>query len=278
MDDNWIAENLENALATWNSKLAEIWQLVSTSPQDFKGGGIWNIVVNINGALQAIGYGLLVLFFAMGLFKNAMNFQELRRPEAALRYFLHFVAAKAAVTYCMPLMLAVFDICGGIVSTVANQMGGMAGNVGTLPGEIRTAIDNVGFLASIPLWLVTILGSLFITVLSFILIMTVYGRFFKLYMYTALAPVPIAAFGSSETAATGKAFVKSYIGVCLEGAVIVLACLIYSAYMGSGGTATPSGSAVSMVWSYVAEMIFNMLILVGLVKGSDRIVHEMMGL
>lgn len=119
MDDNWIVENLENALATWNEKLAEIWQLVSMTPQEFKGGGIWNIVVQINGALQAIGYGLLVLFFAMGLFKNTVNFQELRRPEAALRYFLHFVAAKAAVTYCMPLMLAVFDICGGIVSVAA---------------------------------------------------------------------------------------------------------------------------------------------------------------
>ena len=251
---------------------------MSKTPQEFKGGGIWNIVVQINGALQAIGYGLLVLFFAMGLFKNTVNFQELRRPEAALRYFLHFVAAKAAVTYCLPLMLAVFDICGGIVSTVAGQMGGMAGNVGTLPGEISAAIGNVGFLASIPLWLVTILGSLFITVLSFILIMTVYSRFFKLYLYTALAPVPIAAFGSGETAATGKAFLKGYVGVCLEGAVIVLSCLIFSAYMGSGSPAAPSGSAVSMVWTYVAEMIFNMLVLVGLVKGSDRIVREMMSL
>ena len=278
MDDNWIVENLENALATWNEKLAEIWQLVSMTPQEFKGGGIWNIVVQINGALQAIGYGLLVLFFAMGLFKNTVNFQELRRPEAALRYFLHFVAAKAAVTYCMPLMLAVFDICGGVVSTVAGQMGGMAGNVGTLPGEISAAIGNVGFLASIRLWLVTILGSLFITVLSFILIMTVYSRFFKLYIYTALAPVPIAAFGSGETAATGKAFLKGYVGVCLEGAVIVLSCLIFSAYMGSGSPAVPSGSAVSMVWTYVAEMIFNMMVLVGPVKGSDRIVREMMSL
>ena len=93
MDDNWIVENLENALATWNEKLAEIWQLVSMTPQEFKDGGIWNIVEQINGALQAIGYGLLVLFFAMGLFKNTVNFQELRRQETALRYFLHFVAA-----------------------------------------------------------------------------------------------------------------------------------------------------------------------------------------
>ena len=256
MSDNWIVQNLNSALQTWSDKLAEIWTLLTQSPENFKGGAIWSVMNNINGGLKAIGYGLLVLFFAMGLFKNTVNFQELRRPEAALRYFLHFVAAKAAVTYCMPLMLA----------------------VGTLPGEISAAIGNVGFLASIPLWLVTILGSLFITVLSFILIMTVYSRFFKLYLYTALAPVPIAAFGSGETAATGKAFLKGYVGVCLEGAVIVLSCLIFSAYMGSGSPAVPSGSAVSMVWTYVAEMIFNMLVLVGLVKGSDRIVREMMSL
>ena len=123
-----------------------------------------------------------------------------------------------------------------------------------------------GLSRSIPLWLVTILGSLFITVLSFILIMTVYSRFFKIYIYAALAPVPIAAFGSSETAATGKAFLKGYVGVCLQGAVIVPSCLIFSAYMGSGSPAAPSGSAVSMVWTYVTEIIFNMLVLVGLVK------------
>ena len=122
MDDNWIVENLENALATWNEKLAEIWQLVSTTPQEFKGGGIWNIVVQINGALQAIGYGLLVLFFAMGLFKNTVKLSGAAPPGGGFAVFPAFLAAKAAVTYCMPLMLAVFDICGGIVSTVAGQM------------------------------------------------------------------------------------------------------------------------------------------------------------
>ena len=70
MDDNWIVENLENALATWNEKLAEIWQLVSMTPQEFKGGGIWNIVVQINGALQAIGYGRSFCFSPWGCSKT----------------------------------------------------------------------------------------------------------------------------------------------------------------------------------------------------------------
>ena len=36
--------------------------------------------------------------------------------------------------------------------------------------------------------------------------------------------------------------------------------------------------AASMVWSYIGELIFNMLILVGSVKMADRVVREMMGL
>lgn len=280
MDDNWIVENLEGAFATWNSKLTEIWSLVSETPQHFKGGTIWAMCQNINTALQAIGYGLLILFFAVSIFRSTANFRDFCRPEQAFRYFIRFVAAKTAVTYGMDIMTTLFTICGGIVSTVAGNLGNLTGASVTLPEEIKTAIDEVGFLASIPLWLVTILGSVFITVLSFVMILTVYSRFFRLYMYTALAPIPLSTFAGDVTSNTGRTFIKSYLGVCMEGAVIVLACMIFSAFVSGGslGIVDPNASAVTMVWSYLAETIFNMLVLVGLVKGADRIVKEMMAL
>ena len=280
MDDNWIVENLTGAFDTWNGKLMEIWSLVSETPQHFKGGALWELAQNINGALQAIGYGLLILFFAISIFKSTANFRDLRRPEQVLRYFIRFVAAKTAVTYGMELMTTLFTICAGVISTAAGSLGNLTGAAVTLPEEIKTAIGEVGFLASIPLWLVTILGSVFITVLSFVMILTVYSRFFRLYMYTALAPIPLSTFAGESTASTGKAFIKSYLGVCLEGAVIVLACMIFSAFTSSGspGIVNPDVSAVTLVWSYLAETIFNMLVLVGLVKGADRIIKEMMAL
>ena len=212
----------------------------------------------------------------MSLFKNTANFHELKRPEAALHYLIRFVAAKTAVGYGMEIMLKVFEVCNGIVSEVATGMGGISQAMVSLPGEIQTAIENVGFLASIPLWLVTILGSLFITVLSFVMILTVYGRFFRLYMYTALAPIPLATFAGESTQSVGVSFLKTYVGVCLEGAVIVLACIIYAGFVTTPNV--PSGEATSVVWSYLGETIFNMLVLVGLIKGSDRIIHEMLGL
>ena len=279
MSDNWIVANLENAFATWNDKMAEIWGLVTMSPQDFKGGAIWSIVTNINGALQAIGYGLLILFFAMSIFKSTASFRDFQRPEYALKHFIRFVAAKVAITYSMDIITTIYTICGGIVSQIANSLGGIGGAAVTLPAVIETAVEDAGFWASIPLWLVTILGSLFITVMSFIMIMTVYGRFFRLYMYTALAPVPLSSFAGEGTSQMGKAFIKSYVGVCLEGAVIVLACLIFSAFASaSAPTIDTSITTVTMIWKYIGEVIFNMLVLVGLIKGADRICHEILGI
>ena len=147
-----------------------------------------------------------------------------------------------------------------------------------LPEEIIKAVEACGFFESIPLWAVTLIGGLFIWVLSFVIILTVYGRFFKLYMYTALAPVPLATFAGEPTQSVGISFLKSYAAVCLEGAIIVLACVIFSVFAASPPTVNSDAAAVTMVWTYIGELIFNMLVLTGTVKLSDRVVHEMLGL
>lgn len=279
INDNWVVKNLENSIGTWNEKLSELWVLITQTPETFKGGQIWSVIVNIHSALVGIGYGLLVLFFAMGIFQSAASFRELQRPEFALRHFIRFAGAKIAVGSGMEIMTAIFSICGGVVSAIMGSVGGAVTESATLPVELVAAIDDLKLLQSIPLWIVSLLGSLFITVMSFVLILTVYGRFFKLYLYTALSPLPLASFAGEGTSSMGKAFIKSYTGVCLEGAVIVLACLVYSAFLSSSAPAVDSSlPAVTMAWKYIGQLIFNMLILTGLVKGSDRIIREMFGL
>ena len=277
MSDNWVVQNLENALNTWNEKLSEIWQLVTQSPEDFKGGSIWSVIVNIHGAVKAIGLALLVLFFVVGVMKTCGSFAELKKPEHAVKLFVRFAIAKGAVTYGLELMMALFKIVQGLISTIMNASGLGANEQTVLPAEMVTAIENCGFFESVPLWAVTLIGSLVITVLSFIMIMSVYGRFFKLYLYTALAPVPLSTFAGEPTQNVGRSFIKSYAAVCLEGAVIILACVIFSLFASSPPEVDPNAAPVSMVWSYIAELIFNMLVLVGAVKMSDRIVHEMLG-
>ena len=278
MSDNWIVQNLENALEVWNDKLSEIWQLITQSPQTFKGGSIWSVITSIHGALQAIGYALLVLFFVVGVVKTCGSFADLKKPEHAVKLFVRFAIAKGLISYGMELMLAILEIIQGVVSTIMNSAGFGTPQATILPQEIVTAVEDCGFFESIPLWAVTLIGGLFITVMSFILIMTVYGRFFKLYMYTALAPIPLSTFAGEPSQNVGKSFIKSYCAVCLEGAVIVLSCIIFSLFASSPPVVNPDAAAVTQVWSYVGELLFNMLVLVGSVKMSDRIIREMMGL
>ena len=276
--DNWIAQNLQNALNTWNGKLTEIWQLLTQSPETFKGGGIWDVIVNINGTLQAIGYALLVLFFLVGMVKTCGSFVEVRKPEHALKLFVRFAIAKGVITYGLELMMALYTIVQGVVSRIMATSGlGSAGET-VLPDAIVTAVENVDFFNSIPLWAVTLIGGILITILSFIMIMSVYGRFFRIYLYTAIAPIPLASFAGEPSQSIGKNFLKSYAAVCLEGAIVVLACVIFTVFAASPPQVDPNANAITMVWTYVAELVFNMLVLVGTIKMSDRVVREMMGL
>ena len=278
MSDNWVVQNLQNALDTWNSKLAEIWQILTQSPENFKGGGIWQVIVQIHGALQAIGYALLVLFFVVGVVKTCGSFTEVKRPEHALKIFIRFAIAKGVVMYGLELMMALFNIIQGVTSTIMQTAGFGSTEDTVLPDEIIEAVEDCGFFESIPLWAVTLIGGLFITVLSFIMIMSVYGRFFRLYLYTAIAPIPLSSFAGEPSQNIGRSFLKSYAAVCLEGAIVVLACIIFSLFASSPPVVDPDAAAVTMVWSYIGELIFNMLVLVGAVKMSDRVVREMMGL
>lgn len=278
MSGNWVVQNLQNALETWNSKLSEIWGLITQSPEQFKGGTIWNVIVNIHGALQAIGLALLVLFFVIGVMKTCGSFAEVKKPEHALKLFIRFAIAKIVVTYGLNLMLSIFKIVQGTISTIMTAAGLGGATETTLPQQVISAIESCGFFESIPLWAVTLIGGLFITVLSFIMIMTVYGRFFKLYLYTAIAPIPLSTFAGEPVQNVGKSFLKSYCSVCLEGAIIVLACIIFSLFASSPPVVDANAAAVTQVWTYIGELIFNMLVLVGTIKLADRVVREMMGL
>ncbi len=276
--DNWVVQNLENALETWNDKLGEIWSLITQSPETFKGGAIWDVILKINGAVQAIGLALLVLFFLTGVIKTCGSLAEVKKPEHALKLFVRFAIAKGVVTYGLELLMAIFKIVQGLMSTIMTTAGFSTATKTVLPSTIVTAVESCGFFESIPLWAVTLIGGLFITVLSFIMILTVYGRFFKLYLYTAIAPIPLSTFAGEPTQQVGKSFIKSFSAVCLEGAIIVLSCIIFSLFASTPPVVDTSAAAVTQVWKYIGELVFNMLVLVGTIKMSDRVVREMMGL
>ena len=106
--------------------------------------------------------------------------------------------------------MALFNIIQGVTSTIMQTAGFGSTEDTVLPDEIIEAVEDCGFFESIPLWAVTLIGGLFITVLSLIMIMSVYGRFFRLYLYTAIAPIPLSSFAGEPSQNIGRSFLKSY--------------------------------------------------------------------
>ena len=143
MSDNWIVQNIQNALDTWNSKLADIWNLVTQTPETFKGGAIWNVIKTIHGGMQAIGLALLVLFFVVGVMKTCGSLTEVKKPEHALRLFIRFAIAKIVVTYGMDLMLAIFRISQGMVSKIMTLSNISGSTNSVLPSSIISAIEDL---------------------------------------------------------------------------------------------------------------------------------------
>jgi len=210
--------------------------------------------------------------------KTCGSFADLKRPEVAVKMFIRFIVAKALITYGLELMMALFSVVQGVISTIM-RTSGIAGNTGVaMPSSMVATIEGLGFLASIPLWAVSLIICLVIWVLSILIILTVYGRFFKLFVFTAIAPIPLSTFAGEPTQSVGVGFLRSYCGVLMEGAVIILACVIFSLFAASPPVVGSSASAVTQVWSYFGELILSMLILVGIVKMADRLIKEMLSL
>lgn len=142
MSDNWVVGNLQYSLDTWNEKLSEIWTIITQTPEDFKGGTIWNVIVNINGAVQAIGLALLVVFFLVGILKTCGSFAEVKKPEQILKLFIRFVLTKTVITYGLELMLSIFKITQGVVQTIMKTAGIGETTQTVLPQEMITAIES----------------------------------------------------------------------------------------------------------------------------------------
>lgn len=259
--------------------LDKMWALLTASPQSFKGGTLWSIIETINGVLGAVGTALLVLFFTVGVIKTCGSFADLKKPETAVKVFVRFAIAKFLVDNCLKLLVNFVTIVQSVISTIT-----AANPIGTaleynIPSDVMSKFESVGILdGAIPLWAVCFIAHIAFVVISMVLLLTVYGRFFRIYIYAAIAPIPLSTFAGQPTENIGKSFLKSFAGVCLQGVVIVLACIIFSAFAAAAPKPDTSLEPIMMVWVYVIEVIFNLLVLLGLVKGSDRIIHDMMGL
>lgn len=272
---------LDHAVNMFNKFMGETWNMLTTGLEDFMGGSIWRVMSTINNGLIAGGLALLVVFTFMGVIKSTVSLAELKRPEAAVRVFVRFIFAKALITYGATFMLYVFDIVQAAVLTINRYAG--AFTKATVPKKITEAMDEPSAIfdpiISILMGAVGLISWLVIVIVSIVILISVYGRFFRLYMYTAISPLMLSTLGGEPTQQVGIGFIKNYIAVCLEGVVITIACIIYISISKNPNIAEYDGDwgALLMVLEYVGNFVLYALILLFAVKGADRIAREMMG-
>ena len=273
-----IINSLQSALSIWNEKLSELFSMLTTTPEEFRGGAIWAVILKVFASMSAVGLALVTLCWFAGVIKTVGTFTELKRPEVAVKVIVRLILAQYVVTNALELMKQFISLACGIMANIMTASGFLAEDGLVLPEEIISAAQNIGVISGLGAWIVALICILVLTVLSFLILLPVYGRFFTIFIYTALAPIPLAGFAGEPTSGMGRSFVRSYLAVLMEGAVILLACVIYSAFAASPPVIDPDASAQSMIFTYMSQLIFQMLILVATIRGADRIAREVTGL
>lgn len=275
-----IIQLLNSLVTTWNLALVDLVKLLTTDT--FESQEIFDSMKRISDLISVTGATVLIICFLMGEIGNTSNILESRRTESIVKTVFRFLLAQAAVIHAPDIMLTIFSWSKDLTRVVG------AGSISlieslSVPAEIENAIGDLNVFQLIFVWILVFIGMLIGLVLIVMLMLTVYGRLFKIYLYTAVAPIPLATFGSVTTSRVGKGFLKSYCGVCLEALIMLLICVVYSAIINSpegisfGFLSSGNTDALSLVKDWLLKLIFNMLLLVTMIKGTDRIVREMMG-
>jgi hypothetical protein len=266
------------AFRFWDTILGDITVILTTEPQSMFGGAVWETIVNINTAFQSVAYGLLALFFLMSFLKNAIDIREIKRIEVIIRYIIQLVISMAVITHGMDIVLGIFSFGMGLVSTVTSI--GSLGGATTLPADIIDAANRTGFWEKSAVFIIALLGAIVIIAVSITILIQVYGRFFKIYLYAALAPIALAGFAGSETSFMGKSFIKNFAAVCLEGAVIMIACVIWQKVANTALPVMPDAGVLpsAMLLAYMVRVIISMVLLASVIKLADTITKSALGL
>lgn len=253
--------------------------LLTQSPVTMGDGGAWSAVTTIYNGILGAGYALLTLFFFIGLFKSVGSLTDLRRPEVTLRALFRLVICKAFLDRGLDIVLYIIRIGQGLVGIVFGSVS-LETALPALPAEIETAIRGSNFMSKLALLIFTFVAMFIIAVMAITIIMSVYGRFFKIYVTGAIAPLALSTFSGEPTAHIGMHYLKAFAGVCLEGVIIAIACCLYGPFV---RVLPPIQIAEDMgvfvdLSVYILTIVLHTMILSGLIKSADWLTQKYLGI
>ena len=279
----WLSAFLDIMFDTLNSVIQNMVGLLSQSPEAFN-GTLYAFAKGLNSVFQATGLALVVLFFFIGLSDPSHNLAEIKRPEAIIAEFARFLLCQLVVANSYLILQQISAIGTSLISTAwsAVTSGGGMPTI-SADGTVKEALNEVKFnilSISTDMIMLILLNFIMIVTLGIIIIyisVIAYVRFFKIYMYIAIAPLALSTFAARNTSEVGKQFLKSFCGVLLQGLVLVLSLLMFAMFF-SNTTIDGGDGAITVVWEYFISMFGQLFVLVTVVKGSDQIIQKMLGI
>lgn len=262
-------------------------------------GGAWTLASSIHDALLGFGSGLAVVFWAISFFRYIDSFHKIDFREAA-GWILRFAVILVIMNETMLIMRLFLDLASEINQSMLNVGYSNMDLKMEVPPELLNAVESVNtngniievltaFFESIPISLFYFLLLGIILCCGVVIMVVLFMRYFKLYIYTALAPIPLSTLAGSTSTEVGKHFLKAWASVCLEICVITAAVLIFMASIAGGtqadilpflGNADGTGGA-SDLWSlslnWGLSVLVKSVLLVSVIKGSDRIMEKIIG-
>jgi hypothetical protein len=254
-----------------NFFIAECNGIIDQDPSTFA-SGVYAATKSINASMTGLCSALLVIFCLMNVLKSAASLTELKRPEVAVKIFIRLILAEAASVESFRVLELIFsifkDMMGKITGSKSYTFAGM-------PAEVKDAIDDMSLGAqagTLALVLVFLIVSIAIGIS---ILITVYTRFFKMFMYGAFSSVPLTTFASESTQSIGISFLKSYAGVCAQGFLIVLSFFLFSAFAGGMTAISPTSDTVM---NYMISTVVQLFTLKAIISTVDAVSSKMLGL
>ena len=271
-----ILDLLKTVVAFWNDKIALVFELLGQSPTEFKGGGPWRVISDIEPIFVGVGSSLVVLFFVIGFCSESIDVKEEIRFETVLRMLMRLGIAEWLVANNVTIMKAFFQSVGALVGLITNS--------GTtklkIPQEQQDIIEGLGFGESLLMMILAVIIALVIIFCGFMIVYTVYFRFLKI-----LVIVPFGAIAFSTTSGnrmvshTAVTYAKNFLAVLLEAVTMALAIIVCNAFLNAGlPTFTSDYADWTKALMYMCELTFSVAMTVGSVKGAQSLTSKMLGL
>ena len=310
---NWILSTLQASIAFFDAWMSQLYDVLMLDPISYQNGAIWATVSKIYDALMGPAVSILTIGFYVALIHDSGEFIKTRPFGSVVWTFILLCITASLLLGGKYILLLIFWCFKEILQAVTGPNGTNFLDLSwvELPKQVKLATSGLGATKATLFFIVVLIFALVIMVCSFTIIMVVYGRLFNIYLHLAVAPLALACGAAGPLRGTFASYLRSFVGVCLQGVVIVIVCMVFSAFANNFDFNTVQTSDQQIVelkedmteeefqawweqwgmdnkeleakkaevlWTYLSQMLFLYLIMAGMIKGADNFIHQKLNL